>query len=74
MENYPKFEKVNDYTIRIIMEKADEVPLSKLIESKKQIEEKLIQLNQTLNSINDILGNAEKLGIVPEEKNKDVEK
>ena len=67
MENYPKFEKVNDHTIRIIIEKADEVPLAKLIETKKQIEEKLIQLNQTLTSINEILGNAEKLGIVPEE-------
>lgn len=67
---YPKYERVNDNTIRIIVEKADEVSMTKLIETKKQIEEKLVQLKQTLESINDILNNAEQLGINLEEKDK----
>lgn len=66
--DYPKFEKVNDNTIRIIVERADEVPLAKLLETKKQLEEKKIQIEISLASINEILDNAEKLGIVPEEK------
>jgi hypothetical protein len=68
MENYPRFEKVNEHIIRMIVEKCDEISMNKLIETKKQIEEKQIQLNQTLTSINEILDNAEKLGITPEEK------
>lgn len=66
--DYPKYEKANDHTIRIIFERADEVPLSKLVENKKQIEEKIKQLTDTLKSINDILANAEQLGITAEEK------
>jgi len=65
---YPKFEKVNDNTIRIIVERADEVSLAKLIETKKQLEEKKTQIEASLININEILENATKLGIVPEEK------
>lgn len=65
---YPKYEKVNEHTIRIISERADEVPLTKLIETKKKLEENLAQIQQTLNNINDILNNATELGITPEEK------
>ena len=68
MEQYPKYEKVNDNTIKIIIEQSDEVSINKLLETKKQIEEKLHQLEQTLKSINNILDNAEKLGISGEEK------
>ena len=68
MTDYPRFEKVNDNVIRIIFEKADEVPLAKLLENKKLVEEKIKQMQDTLKSINEILENAEKLGIVPEEK------
>jgi len=71
---YPKYEKVDDNTIRIITERADEVTLAKLIETRQQIEEKLKQLTETLKNINDILDNANQLGIIPEEKKKDVEK
>ena len=65
---YPKFEKVNDNTIRIIVERAEEVSLVKLIETKKQLEEKKTQIEASLININEILENATKLGIVPEEK------
>jgi hypothetical protein len=71
MSDYPRFEKVNDNVIRIIFEKADEVPLAKLLENKKLVEEKIAQMQDTLKSINEILENAEQLGIVvpePEEK------
>ncbi len=64
MAEYPKFEKVNDNVIRIIVEKADEVSLVKLIESKKAIEEKIAQLTTALNNLNEIIENAEKMGIV----------
>jgi len=65
--NYPKYEKIDEHTIRIIIEKGDNVPLSKLIENKKIIEEKIKQMQDTLNSINEILTEAEKMGITSEE-------
>ena len=66
--DYPKFEKVNDNIIRIIVERAEEVSLAKLIETKNQLEEKKTQIEASLININEILENATKLGIVPEEK------
>ena len=66
--DYPKFEKVNDNIIRIIVERAEEVSLAKLIETKNQLEEKKTQIEASLLNINEILENATKLGIVPEEK------
>ncbi len=68
MADYPKFEKVNEHTIRIINEKADEVKLSNLLENKKQIEDKIAQLQQVLKNVNEILDNAKELGITAEEK------
>jgi len=73
MEQYPKYEKVNDHVIRIIVEQAEEVTLGKLLETKKQIEEKLIQLGRTLKNINEILDNAKKLEIFNEEKDQNPE-
>ena len=73
--SYPKFEKVNDNTVRIIVEKADEVPLAKLLELKKMLEEKLAQMTATLNHVNKIIANAEQLGItVPEKDNQPKDK
>ena len=68
MSNLPRFEKATDNVIRIISEKVDEVPLSQLIDNKKKLEEKIAQMQDVLKNINEILENAEKLGIVPEEK------
>jgi enamine deaminase RidA (YjgF/YER057c/UK114 family) len=69
MSEYPKYEKVNDTTIRIITTHSDEVALQKLIDTKKNLEEKKAQIVQTLKNIDDILENAAELGIssVPEE-------
>jgi hypothetical protein len=66
--DYPKFEKVNDHTIRIINEKADEVSISSLIENLKQLEEKRDQIIEVIDNINNILKRAIELGITPEEK------
>ena len=65
---YPKYEKVNDTTIKVIVEKGDEVPISKLLENKKLITEKIEQMQATLNAINEILIVADMMGIVAEEK------
>jgi len=77
----PKFEKADDNTIRIIIEKVDEVPLAKLIENRKKLLEykKTLQeqlkeaqtkireqeeaVNQSLKNIDEILIQAERLGI-----------
>lgn len=64
----PKFEKVDDNTIRIIVEKADEVPLARLIETRKQIVEQRDNMNKTLKNIDEILTEAKKLGITPKLK------
>ena len=68
---YPKFEKATDNTIRIITENVQEVSLAKVLETKKQLEEKIAQLAETLKNVNEVIENAEKLGIsatLPEEK------
>jgi len=66
--DYPKFEKVNDNTIRIISEKVDEVPLKNLIDNLKELEKKRDSINQVIDNLNTIISNAIDLGIVPEEK------
>jgi hypothetical protein len=73
-KKYPKFEKVDEHTIKIIREKIDDVPLSRLLknkemllEQKKSVEENLKNIDETLKNIEEILENAEKLGIVPKE-------
>lgn len=66
--SYPKFEKVDDHTIRIINEKADEVKLSALLENLKQLKEKRNQINEIIDNVNTILKNAVELGITLEEK------
>jgi hypothetical protein len=65
---YPKYEKVNEHTIRVISEKAEDVPVNTLLETLKQCEAKKVQLEQLINNIKDILKNADELGITPEEK------
>lgn len=63
MENYPKFEKANEHTIRIVTEKKEEVTLTQLVSVKKQIEAKLAELQERLNNLNLIIDNANLLGI-----------
>jgi len=65
---YPKFEKVDDHTIRIIDEKSDEVKISALLENLKQLEQKRDQISKVIENIENILKNAIELEITPEEK------
>ena len=69
----PKFEKVNDNVIRIIIEKSDEVSLARILENKKQllknkeqILEQLGLVEKTLKNIEEIIVAAKELGVVPE--------
>lgn len=68
MKNYPKFEKVDANTIKIIVEKSDNVPLAQIIQSREQLLEKKAQIEETLKNIDEILTNAKKMGITPEKK------
>ena len=88
----PKFEKVNDNVIRIIVEKVDEVPLTQLVENRKKlleykktlkaqldeartkIQEQDEIVNQRLKNIDEILAEANKLGIIAKEKETKKEK
>jgi len=64
----PKFEKVDANTIRIIVEKSNDVPLAQLLDNKKQLLEQKKVLETTLKNIDEILTEAKKLGIVAKEK------
>ena len=70
----PKFEKVDSSTIRIIVEQAEDVSLAKLVENRVKLLEQKKNIEQTLKNLDAILEAAKKLGIVAEEKDKDVKK
>jgi len=74
MKEYPKFEKVDKNTIKIIVENSKNIPLSTIINNQKQLLEQKAQIEEALKNVDTILANAKKLGIVPKEKTKDVEK
>lgn len=63
MPDYPKYEKISDTQIRIIVEKQDIAEISKVIETKKLVEAKISELTKTLDNINAIIENAEQLGM-----------
>lgn len=70
----PKFEKVDEHTIRIIVEKSNDVPLAQMLENKKQLIEQKQALELTLKNIDEIIVEAKKLGITAKEKDKDPKK
>lgn len=70
----PRFEKVDKHTIRIIVEKIDEVVLNQIIQNKEKlskqktsVEKELEAINRALSNIEKILKGAEELGIAPME-------
>lgn len=73
----PKYEKVDNHTIRIIVDKIDEVPLTKLVENRKQLVAKQLEIETVIRNIDEMLTEANKLGIVveptPETPNADTE-
>jgi len=67
-----RYEKVNDNTLRIILEVQDDVTLNRLLANEKQLEERKTQLETELKQVTEILVNvnkmieeAKKLGITP---------
>lgn len=76
----PKFTKVDEHTIRITIEKSNDVPLSQILENKKtlleqkeQLKQQFLtgekQIDQTLQNIEEILTKAKELGIVAKVEN-----
>lgn len=59
----PTFEKVDDNTIQIIVEKATNVPLIQIVENKKKLLAQKAQIEEALKNIEEILAEAKKLGI-----------
>ena len=68
----PKFEKVDENTIRIIVEKIDEVPLTTLIENrkklleykktlKKQLKEAITKISEQEEAVNQSLKNIDEI-------------
>jgi len=65
-EKYPKFEKIDDHTIKIITEKANDIPLNAVIQNREQLLQQKAHIEQALKNIDEIIINAKKLGITPE--------
>ena len=70
MKEYPKFEKVDTNTIKIIVENSKNIPLSTIINNQKQLLEQKAQIEEALKNVDTILANAKKLGIVPKVEKK----
>lgn len=70
----PKFKKVDKHTIRIIIEKANDVPLIQLLDNKKELLEQKLMIEDRLKDIEKVLAEAKKLGITAKEKSKDGKK
>ena len=71
----PRFSKKDDYTIRITIDKIDEVPLAQLIKNKEQliegrkkmyqaVKDQEIVITKRIKDIDEILAKAKTLGIV----------
>ena len=72
--NKPKFEKVDDNTIKIIVENANDVPLYNIIENKKKLEGQMENIKKTLKNIDEILESAKRLGITAKQPEKSIKK
>ena len=58
-----RVEKVNDSTLRIIVEKADEVPVEQLEKNLAQLEAERDRLNDTIANVRELIKEANELGI-----------
>lgn len=63
----PKFKKVDKHTIRITVEKSNDVPLVQLVENRRQLLEQKKALETTIKNIDEIIVEAKKLGITAKE-------
>lgn len=65
--NKPRFEKVDDNTIKIIVEKADDVGLYQILQNQKHFLKQKEAIEKALKNIDNILAEAKKLGIIAKE-------
>ena len=56
-----RYEKVDDNTIRIILEVQDDVTLNRLLANEKQLEERKAQLEGELKQVTNVLENVNKM-------------
>jgi len=61
--DYPRFEKIDEHTIKIIMEKASNVPLAQILQNKEKLLEKKSEIEEALKHIDVIIAEAKKLDI-----------
>ena len=69
-----RYAKVDEHTIKLIVEKEQIIDLANLLEAKKQLESQIADLQARSENINEIIAEAIKLKITPKVKEKDVEK
>lgn len=67
-----RYEKVDDHVIKIIVEKAEDVPVAKLVENKQKLEGERDRIVQVIKNIDEMLEKAKELGITPEPKAKKI--
>ena len=58
-----RYEKVDDKTIRFIIEKPTDVTIAQLLSNRKELIEKYEQVKKAIDNIDEILTEATKLGI-----------
>ncbi len=73
MGDYPKYEKADEYTLRILIEAGDEITLNKLYQNKALLEKQIADYQRRLNLTNEYIAAAEKLGIKEKEETKENE-
>ncbi len=64
-KDYPRYEKVDNYNVKIVIESPNVVSLSKLLENKKHFEEQIKKYQTQLDFCNEVIEEAKKLGIEP---------
>lgn len=68
MKEYPKFEKVDAHTIKIILEKSDNVSLAQVMVNRKKLLEQKAMIEETLKNVEELIAEAKKLGITPRKR------
>ena len=68
--DYPRYEKIDDYTLLVINEHKEAVSLSDLLKAKENLEGQKIQIEERLQKIYTLIENAKKLGITPKPEEK----
>ena len=69
-----RYEKADAHTIKLIVEKEQQLDLAGLIEAETQLNVQIKDLIGRLENISEIIAEAKKMGITPKVKDKDVKK